>query len=318
VTGRIAFSPAAMEEVAADLEVQADHLDAVATDVGDAIAAYRASCGEFVATLPDHPSFIAAQGELLRGVSANVLLLAAAAEEADGQGIDLRALLATGVHLTGNAARVSGGHDAVVALLRASVHGTRDVRAWRTQLGLVSRYGAQAMPDIAAIRREVAGGTAMKRSQIRPIQLERYRQLKRQRVELHRTRTSARTGLRTNAPVTRLGTSVGRFMNDTRAGRALTTGTRRLGVAGGIISVADTAAAIAEGDTERAVTSGLAAVGTGLMLTPNPITFGAGAAITAGVLVYENWDTITDWGGAVADGAGDVYDGVKDFIGGLF
>jgi hypothetical protein len=318
VTGRISFSPAAMEEVAADLEVQADRLDAAATDVGDAIAAYRASCGEFVATLPDHPSFIGAQGDLLRGVSTNVLLLAAAAEEADRQGIDLRALLASGVHLTGTAARINGGHDAVVALLRASVHGTRDVRAWRTQLGLVSRYGSQAMPDIAAVRREVAGGTAMKRSQIRPHQLERYRQLKRQRVELHRTRAASRTGLRTNAPVTRVGTSVNRFVTDTRAGRALRAGSRRLGYAGAALSAYDTFGAIREGDTGRAATSALSTLGTGLMLTPNPIFFGAGAAITAGVLVYENWDTITDWGGAVADQAGDVYDGVKDFIGGLF
>jgi hypothetical protein len=333
VSGDVTFSPDAMEEVAADLDLRADTLDEVASDVDAALSAYISSSREFVPAIPAHASMIEAQGDLMRGVATGVLDLAAAAREADAQGVDLRRLLASGAHLVGGAATAVGGRDAIQRLLRLSVHGVRDVRAATSQLRLVNRYGSRAMPSIAAIRREVAGGHAMNRRRIRPIQMERYRELKRQRRDLHRARAAARTGMRTNGPLTRFGSRVDDFLSDTRTGRGLRTAGRGLGIAGVGLGGFNTIESIREGDTEGAVVNGLSTVGGALMLTGNPVTMGIGAAITVGVLVYDNWDAISDVGAAavdtVADVASSVGSGVVDFgssvvsgaadlIGGLF
>lgn len=318
----ICFSPDAMEEVAADLEVYAESVAEAAGSAQGAIDTYVASSSEFVPTIPPHGELIEAQSELMEGVATSVLLLADAARQADEEGVDLRELLANGAHLVGGAATAAGRYEAIQRLLRLSVHGIRDVRGAASQLRLVNRYGSRPMPDIAAIRRELAGGQTMRRQQVRQHQLQRYRELKKERRALRNQRRSARTGMRTNRPLTTLGSRVDNFLTNTRAGRALSVGGRVLGGAGVVLGAYNTVQSIREGDVEGAVVNGLYTVGGALMLSGNPVLMGAGAVITVGTAIYDNWDTITDWGSsaasAVSDFGSSVVSGARDFIGGLF
>lgn len=317
----VVFDPQAMREVAADIEVRGDMLGEVATDVGRALAAYAASGTEFVVAVPDHRQVIAAQGDMLVGLATSVLLLAEAANEADRRGLDLAALRRYADPLA-TAATLQDRHDSIVRLLRASVHGSRDLRAAREQVRLVQMYGPRPMPAIEAIRRELPGGDDMRRSQVRQVQKQRYRELKQQRRALARTRATAHLGLRTNAPVTQAGTRINQALSASRAGSVLRYGSRSLGVAGVGLGVVDTMQAAATGDVEGAVVGGLSTVGGVLLLSGNPVTMGAGAVIVVGVMVYDNWDTISSWGSSAVNPIGNagrgLVDGAKKLFGGLF
>jgi hypothetical protein len=317
----VVFDPQAMREVAADIEVRGDMLAEVATDVSRALSAYAASGSEFVVAVSDHQQVIAAQGDMLVGLATSVLLLAEAADEADRRGLDLTALRQYADPLA-TAATLHDRHDSIVRLLRASVHGTRDLRAAREQVRLVQMYGPRPMPAIEAIRQELPGGEDLRRSQVRQVQKQRYRELKKQRTTLARTRATARLGLRTNAPVTQAGTRVNQALSASRAGQALRHGSRALGGAGVALGAYDTFDAFQDGDYQRMATSGLSTVGGVLLLSGNPVTMGAGAVIVVGVMVYDNWDTISSWGSSAANtvsnaGRG-LVDGAKKLFGGLF
>lgn len=328
----VTFDPDAMEQVAADLDLHAAGLHRVSDRLAAALAAYEASGTEFVVPTGDHGERVAAHGDLVHGLGTSVLQLAGAAREADRQGLDL-AEVRDALAPVGTASALQGRHDAVVRLLRASVHEGRDLRAAASQLRLDHVYGTRPMPDIEAIRRRVAGGAAMRRQQVRGLQLQRYRELKRTRRSLQGTRAAARAGLRTNAPVTRIGGRVDAVMRTTRTGAVLRGGSRVLGVAGVGIGLVDTVDAVASGDAEGAVVSGLSTAGGVLMMSGNPVTMGAGAVLVAGVMVYENWDAISDVAGDAVDAVGDglaaagegladlggsIVDGAGDLVGGLF
>lgn len=324
----VTFDPVAMRQVADDI----DHRGRLLRDVGDqlwsALDAYTSSGSEFVVSTPAHGHHADEYGQLMQQLAASVDDLAEAAEEADRQGVDL-ARLRDHLAPVGAASTLKGRHDVAMRLLRASVHGGRDVRAAAHRLRLDRRYGTRPMPSIDAIRREVPGGQRMKRPEVRRHQLQRYRQLKRQRSSLARTREAARTGLRENTRLTRWGRRVDDFMTTTRTGSVLRYGGKALGVTGTVLGTYDTVDAIVDGDTGRAMTNGLSTVGGVMMVTGNPVVMGAGALLVAGVAVYENWDTITDWGSSAVDTVGDglskardlgesVVNGAADFIGGLF
>jgi hypothetical protein len=110
-----------------------------------------------VVAVSDHQQVIAAQGDMLVGLATSVLLLAEAADEADRRGLDLTALRQYADPLA-TAATLQDRHDSIVRLLRASVHGTRDLRAAREQVRLVQMYGPRPMPAIEAIRRSCRVG----------------------------------------------------------------------------------------------------------------------------------------------------------------
>lgn len=320
--GAVAFTPGAMEDVAADVEVQGDLLDDTAADVGAALDAFLASSSEYVPSIPAHEAAIATHAELLRGLATSVLHLAAAAREADERGFDLWAFLATGVDWTRRVGGANSQREAVVALLQLSGHGARHVRASVESLRLTARYGPRAMPAIEAIRREVAGGVSMSRQAIRGHQLARYRELKDTRTALARTQRNAAAAIRAvpaGSPLTRIGTRVGDLMTTTRGGQALRSAGRGLGFAGVAIGAWDTVDDVVEGDYENAVVSGLGTAGSIMLMSGNPVVMGAGAVITVGVVVYDNWDTITDFGGDVVDGLADfgggIVDGASDIFG---
>lgn len=319
--GPVSFTPEAMEDVALELDVHAEVLRGVASDVGDALAAFATSSSEMVPPLPAHAPSIDTLGELVHGLSTSVLHLAEAAREADRRGLDLVAVMTAGVDLTRTADAGNSSRAAVIAMLQLGVHAARHVRASASELRLAARYGTRAMPAIEAIRREVAGGTAMSRAAIRPLQLARYRELRAARLQLTRTQQTATAAIRTigqGSPVTRIGTRVDELMRTTTAGRRLSSAGRLLGGAGVVIGTYDTMTSAVAGDVEQTIVSGLGTAGNVMMMTGNPVLVGAGAAITVGVVVYDNWDTVTDWGESVVDFGGGIVEGVGDLVGGLF
>lgn len=76
---------------------------------------------------------------------------------------------------------------------------------------------------------------------------------------------------------------------------------------------------IVEGNYDRAAYDGvMTSLGAAALLTPPPISIGLGIAaggMAVGQLVYDNWDTITDFTGDAVDWAGDVAGDVGDFAG---
>jgi hypothetical protein len=67
--------------------------------------------------------------------------------------------------------------------------------------------------------------------------------------------------------------------------------------------------------TESTVTNTLSLVGTGLMMSGNPVTIAIGAVLVGGVLIYENWDAISDWAGDAAEWTGDAFESAGDWAG---
>lgn len=145
----------------------------------------------------------------------------------------------------------------------------------------------------------------MPRTEVRAVQLAKYRELKKARKGLVRAGRDARSAVHTNRPITGVGRRVRTFLDTTRTGRTLRVGSKALGGVGAVLAGADAVAAYNEQDYERTATSGLLAAGGALMLTANPVTAGIGATLVVGVTVYENWDTVSGW-------AGDAWDGVTD------
>ncbi|MGH3665514.1 MAG: hypothetical protein ACRDU8_05405 [Egibacteraceae bacterium] len=315
----IRFIPQQLYEVAADVEVWADDLRTVGSDVDGALEAFRSSSSEFAPNLPAHGTAIGSGGDLMVVLAESVAALGAAAEEADRQGIDdfrqIVLAVAGGIRMAGT---VTGPPQNVLRLIRTSVHGTRAVssgaRLWRIN----RRYGSRPMPDIAKIRALAPGGNTMPRHQARELVKSKYRELKKTRRPLLRANYDSRHALHTNRPLSRYGRGVRNFMTNTRTGRLVSTGGRVLGGAGTVLAGVDTVNAIYEGDTERAVTSGLSTVGGALMMTANPVGVTAGAVIVTGVLIYENWDTISDWGEGAVDAVGDLGSSVVEGAGKLF
>ena len=310
----VVFVPEAMYEMAADLEVWADDLRDTGDDVDEALDDFRSSSSEFVPALPAHGAAIDSAADLTVVLAENVALLGAAAEEADRQGIrDFTAVVtsvAAGIRTADLATNVPAG---ILRLVRTSIHGTRAVDAGARTWNLARQYGNRPMPDIGRIRARTPGGATMARSEVRVIQRAKYRELKVARRLLLRRSASSGAALRTNQALTGAGRRVQDFLRNTRPGRVLTVGGRALGVAGAGLSFYNSYTAVREGDTEGAITSGLAGAGSVMMLTPNPVIAGIGAAIVVGVVVYEKWDTISGWADSAADAIGD---GVSSVVGG--
>lgn len=323
MSDEVRFDPDVMDEVAADIDVQADRVADAGTTVGGALGRFLDSSSEFVPAIADHGNLIGTHAALLSGLATSVMQLADAARQADEMGIDLREIVdAPGISEIGTADAVNSPREALVGLVRLAGHGSMFVRTGLQQLRIDQRYGTRAMPDIAAIRREIDGGARMERRAVRAIQMRRYRELKQTRRALDAARSTAATNLRTNSPLTRFGTRVDDFMRTTRTGSVLRTGGRALGVAGVALGGLETYQDFREGDTEGMIVNGIGTVGNAMMFSGNPVIMGAGAVLTVGVVVYENWDTISDtasdaWEGAKSLGGG-LVDGATDLFGGVF
>ena len=319
----VVFVPEAMYEMAADLEVWADDLRATGDDVEDALERFRASSSEFVPPLPAHGAAIDSAADLTVALAENVALLGAAAEEADREGVrnfgEIVSLVATGIRTADAATSLPEG---VLRLIHTSVHGTRAVDAEARTWNIARQYGNRPKPDIKQIRARTPGGATMSRREIKVIRSAKYRELKRARRALLRRARDSRHALRTNRALTGPGRSVQDFLKKPGVGRALKAGGTGLSVVGGALSTVDAVAAAADGDTERAVTSGLSAAGSFMLITPNPVIAGVGAALVVGVAVYENWDTISGWAesgaDAVGDGVSSVVKGAGRILGNIF
>lgn len=322
MTGQRVFPPRELYGFAADAQGWADDVRTAGEDVRTALHRFTASSSEFVPQLAAHEPAISSLAEQTQALAQDVALLGAAAEEADRIGVaDFRHLaltVATGIRLADTATSVP---HSVLRLLRTSVHGTRAVSSASQQWRLARRYGNRPMPDISRIRSETPGGQTMPRRDIRQVQLDKYRALKRTRARWRNVRADSLNAVRGNRPLTRFGERV-RSLMETRTGRVVSTGGRVLGVAGAALSFADAGAGIYEGNTERAITGTIAGVGGVLLLTSNPVTVGIGAVVVVGVTVYENWDTITDWGASAVDTVSDfgssVLNGARDLLDGIF
>lgn len=323
MSGHLVFVPEDMYAFAADAEVWADDVRATGRDAQRALDAFASSSSEFVPALPAHGAAMGSLADQATALAENVAVLGAAAEEADRVGItDFRDLLLTVAAGVRVADAVTGVPDAVARLVRTSVHGTRALDSAADLWRISRRYGDRPMPDIAAIRAETPGGRTLPRREIRSLQRQKYRELKKARARLRGARAGSVDALHSNRPVTGVGQRVRTFMTTSRTGRVISRGGRVLGVAGTLVAAADTGMAIYEGDTERAVTSGLATAGGALMLTANPVGIGVGAAIVVGVTVYENWDTISGWAedrwDAVSNVGSSVVDGARGLLDSIF
>jgi hypothetical protein len=121
------------------------------------------------------------------------------------------------------------------------------------------------------------------------------------------------TRLGSGQPLTRAGQAFDvRFPN---ASRWVGVGGRVIGVAGVAYDGIEFVQAARTGDTEGMVTNGLSMVGTGMMMTGNPVLMGVGAVMVGGVLIYENWDAISEFAGNAADWTGDRLDDAGGWAG---
>ena len=313
--GDVSFDPAAMEDVSSDLGVIASSLDTAAGEVSDALARFSASSSEFVPALPAHDNAITTNATQAEELSTDVGALAEAARAADEDGIDLASMLRSGLGAAGAVSNVLGRSQAVLDLMRRGAHGARAGTA-ASRLWLMNRrWGSRAMPSMSAVRSSIPGGQGLPRrgpGGAREAQLRQYRENRNQRRQLTRQQRSGAAGMRNASPVTRAGERVAGFMNDTRTGQALQRGGRALGGLGLGLGAVNTVTSAIDGDVEGAIVNGVATAGGALMVFGGPVGIAAGAAITAGVLVYENWDSITDAASSAADWVGDKASSLAD------
>lgn len=336
MSDRVSFAPDAMDDVAADLRLHASGLERTSSEVAAALAHLRATSREFVPPLPDHAGAIIGHADGLRHLGSDVDDLAAAARAEDSRGGGAQAALARAGSFVAGGINALGKYGLARDLARRGAHAVRGGWARAQTWSMARRWGARPMPDIGAVRASFPGGRSVPRNGpggARERQKAQYRENKRARRDLQRTQRSAAEGVRRATPVTRAGQQVQTFLTDTRAGRNLARGGRALGVAGVGLSGVNAVTAAVDGDVEGALTNGLATAGGAMMVFGGPVGVAAGATLTAGVIVYENWDTITDvgargvegakdLGSSVVDGAkdfgGSVVDGAKDLFGGIF
>ena len=319
----VVFVPEAMYEMAADLEIWADDLRATADDVEAALNRFRSSSSEFVPPLPAHGVAIDSAADLTVVLAENVGLLGAAAEEADREGVtnfgEVVSLVAAGIRTADTATSMTQG---VLRLVHTSVHGTRAVDAGARTWNIARQFGGRSMPDIKRIRAMTPGGATMARTEIRAVQLAKYRELKATRRLLLRRSSQGRTGLRTNRALTGPGRRVQDFLKKPGLGRGLTVAGRVLGGVGAAVSAVDAVAAATDGDTEEAITKGVSAAGSVMLMTPNPVVAGAGAVLIVGAFAYDKREEIgqlADRGAdAVVDGASSVVKGAGRVLGSIF
>jgi hypothetical protein len=206
-------------------------------------------------------------------------------------------------------ARTQGSAGLASNLARRVVHGTR----WAVEFDRVVRYRMEFYRP-PRFQGSMARTDAVRRAQRSRI-LTPFRQA-------HTTRLDAKRAFMGNRPLTRVGQRLA-------SNPALKWGGRALGGAGVAFSGYQTVDAIQRGDTEAAVTSGLATAGGAMMLTPFPPVQLAGLALTAGTMIYSNWDDIsdaavtvknkvTDVGETVVEGIGDGLSSAADTVGGWF
>lgn len=308
MSDRVSFDPDAMDDVAGDLRLHAIQLDVTGGDVDAALLRYQVSSSEVVPCWPAHGATIARHADTLRRLGDDVQTLADQARGLDGRGLDLQQVAERVGTWAGGIVTANSAYGAVSDLARRAVHALRFGAAHGRRWLLRHRWGPRPMPDIAKVRARTPGGHALPRGGpggARELQKQQYRENQQVRREQARRARAARDGMRTGGPVTRAGESIRRFMTETRTGRALERGGRGLGWLGVGSSALGVKDGIADRDAEAVAVNGLAVAGGAAMLLGGPVTVGVGAAVTAGVLVYENRDTISAWGskaaGAVAD-----------------
>jgi len=288
-----------------------------AGNVDDALDRFRSSSSEFVPSLPSHGASIEGIAERVVALGEGVGALGEAAEDADRRGVNLaEALLAAGGAIR-FADTLAQSNEALQNLLRFSVYSVRAVRESLRPALQRARWGSRPMPRIDRVRSSLPGGRQLPRAEVRRIQMRQYRANKRALAEARRNMQAARSGMRARPPLTTIGGRVRDFMQNTRAGRALSFGGRALGVVGTGLQAYDAYSAFREGDVEEGVTKSVGAVGGMLMMTANPVGVVVGGTMVVGSLIYEHReaiaegvsDTVDAIGGAI-EGAGEVLDSI--------
>lgn len=319
----ITFVPEEMADFAADADAWAVALREEASDLGAALERFRAGSSEHVPALPDHAARIDDLAQRMASLAEAVGTLATAADEADREGLRLEDILLTVGNSVRYADRLAGAGESCLRLVQISVYGAiRTLNASRLAV-LRRRWGLRSMPDMAAVRRSVPHGPQMPRSQMRPLQLDRYRLNKRLRAPALRNHSNAVQGLRTRRPLTGFGQRVHDFLQQTRAGRVTTLAGRALGGVGVAIGAYDAYNAFEAGDVEGGMASTLSASGgLVLLLAATPVGIGIGAGLVIGGLILQNREWIGQQIGGLAENLGDagrsVMEGAASVLGDLF
>lgn len=311
MSSTITLVPDELYDLAAEADTWAVALREEAADVGAALTKFRSSSSEFVPALPDHAGTIAGIGDRVAALAESIGALAAAAEQADRDGVRLHDVLlaiAGGINL---ADKIVSGAEGTMRLLRFGFYSLRMAASGSALARLRLRWGSRAMPDIGKVRGSIPGGAGMPRSEVRGIQKQIYREIKGPRAAARRANANAVRGLRTQTPVTPVGGRVSNFLNTTTTGKVIKVGGKVLGAVGTVLSAYDAYDSFKKGDVEGGVTASVATVGGVLMMTGGPVGVAVGATLVVGALVYENREAIADAARSVVNGAGKL-------LGGLF
>lgn len=152
-------------------------------------------------------------------------------------------------------------------------------------------------------------GRRLPRRERRAMMRDHNRPLKRPVRQATARAGAARRAYLTNRPITRAGQFLANNRHYTRF-------IRGAGVTGAVVNGFDVVDAVRQGDTERAVTSSLGLVGSGLMVLP--ATAPLGAAIVVGTTIYANREAIGRGAKQAADWVGGKVSGGLKKLKGLF
>lgn len=284
-----AFTGAELDELLAlrrQLGRQADDVDDAARDADHALDRFHARSTEFVPALPAHGHRGAALASRLDALGFRVERTHAALAAADrwvGATVGLAVLEADGVR---------GGAQDVATTARA---GWEWIRHGEVQLAPPAGRAAQLSRPSTWFVGQYDEVTAA----------------------IRHLRGVGPSPVVPTSTGGRLGQALARFQG-TRAASAVRLGGTALAVAGIAAGTYDVYAGMKAGDTERAVTGGLGAVAGVAMLSGIPPVQLAGAALSAGLFIYEYHDEIGEFLSDPVGSVGDMASAAKNFFGGLF
>lgn len=323
MSAAVTFVPDEMRGFAAEADGWAVALREEARDLDAALDRFRASSSEYVPAIPDHAGRIDGLAERMSSLAEAVGTLAAAAEQADREGVRLHDLLLTVGNSVRYADKVAGMTESGLRLIQMGAYGAlRALHASRLA-ALRRRWGVRSMPDIGAVRQSIPGGPDLPRSQVRPRQIAQYRANKRIRAAALRNHNNAVQAMRTRRPLTTFGQRVQHFLHNTRAGRVVTRAGRVLGGVGVALGAYDAITQFRTGQYEDSAISGMSALGGFVLLVAvTPVGIGIGAGLVVGALILENREWIGEQVGGVAEGVADagrsVIEGAASVLGDLF